>query len=179
MTFGSLYGKRVTLRPLRLSDAHALNAVLRDRRVSRFLPPRVRDESGMQFVRRVLFEGKRDGVPAFAILPAGLEEVVGQIRFVDWSRSDRKAEVGYWLRRRFWGRGLGTEALLLVCRFGFGKMSLRRIEAKVLAGNLRSRRLLEKVGFRLEGQSRLSGRLAGRWVDEWTFGLLRGELRGD
>jgi len=156
-----------------------LTAILRDRRVARFLPPRVRHESGIQFVSRVLAERKRDGGPAYAILPVGSNEVVGQIRFVDWSRSDRTAEVGYWLRRRFWDRGLGTEALRLVCRFGFGKMSLRRIEATVVSGNLGSRRVLEKVGFRLEGQSRLAGRLSDRWVDEWTFGLLPGELRED
>ena len=130
-------------------------------------------------MRRVLVERKRYGGPAYAILPVGLAEVVGQIRFVDWSRYERKAEVGYWLRRRFWGRGFGTDALRLVCRLGFDKMSLHRIEATVVSGNLRSRRLLEKVGFRLEGQSRRSGRSSGRWVDEWTFGLLRGELKED
>lgn len=143
------------------------------------MPPKVRHESGSEFVKRVLAERARDGGPAFAILPVGSDEVVGHIRFVNWSRPDRKAEVGYWLRRRFWRRSLGTEALRLVCRLGFGKMSLRRIEATVVSGNLGSRRLLEKVGFRLEGQSRRSVRLSGRWVDAWTFGLLRGELKED
>lgn len=141
------------------------------------LPPRVRKEGGRRFVSRVLGEVRRGRGPAFAIVPRDSSRAVGQIRFFDWHRSDRRAEIGYWLQRRHWGKGYGTEAVSLACAFGFGRMRLHRIVAKVVDGNRRSTRVLEHVGFRLEGRSRKSFRLGGHWVDELDFGLLSGELR--
>jgi RimJ/RimL family protein N-acetyltransferase len=89
----------------------------------------------------------------------------------------KEAEVGFWIRRKFWGRGFGTDALRAVCRFGFRSLALHRIEANVVVGNIGSRRALEKVGFRLEGRRRQAFRVGGRWYDDWRFGLLKGELR--
>ncbi|MCI4347891.1 MAG: GNAT family N-acetyltransferase [Thermoplasmata archaeon] len=154
-----------------------MNALLRDGRVTRLLPPRVRRETGRQFVTRVLRE-QRDGEGvSFAVRPLGSREVIGQIRLLNWSRSERTAEVGYWFRRKYWGRGFATDALRLTCRFGFAHMSLHRLEAIAVVGNVGSRRVLEHVGFRLEGRGRRAARLSGCWADEWRFGLLRGEMR--
>ncbi|VFS42264.1 protein YnaD [Enterobacter cancerogenus] len=44
------------------------------------------------------------------------------------------------------------------------------------AGNLASRGLLEKAGFRLEGELRESYQLAGRWHNDWLFGLLKKDV---
>lgn len=170
-------GTHVELRPLARSDATALGRILRDGRVTRFLPPVVRRETGKQFVARVL-DGRRrgQGVP-FVIVPLGAEEAIGQVRLFHWSRETRDAEIGYWLRRSVWGRGWATEAVRLACGFGFGCMRLHRIEALVLDGNDASRHVLERVGFRAEGRCRQSERLSRGWVDELRFGLLKGELR--
>jgi RimJ/RimL family protein N-acetyltransferase len=166
------------LRPLRLSDAPSLHLVLRDRRATRFLPSRVRRETGPDFVRRVLREQRKGVGVAFAIVPVGSREAVGQLRFVNWFPMNREAEVGYWIRRKYWGRGFGTDAVRLACRYGFRSMSLHRIEAIVVEGNFGSRRVLEKAGFRMEGRSRQAARVGHRWMDEWRFGLLRSEWRG-
>jgi ribosomal-protein-alanine N-acetyltransferase len=56
-------------------------------------------------------------------------------------------------------------------------MRVHRIEATIVVDNRRSGRVLEKVGFRLEGRRRRAARLSGRWADEAIFGLLRPELR--
>jgi RimJ/RimL family protein N-acetyltransferase len=169
--------RHVKIRPLRSSDAPALALILRDRLATRFLPPRVRRETGRQFVQRVLREQRRGNGRAFVVQISESRLPIGQIRLLNWSPMDREAEVGFWVRRKFWGRGLGTEALRLTCQYGFRKMSLHRIEALVVAGNVRSRRALERVGFRFEGRSRRSTRLGRQWVDTWRFGLLRSEFR--
>ncbi|MFZ0831192.1 MAG: GNAT family N-acetyltransferase [Thermoplasmata archaeon] len=176
MTVPRLRGRGVELRPLRPADAPALHLVLRDRRATRFLPPRVRRETGRQFVTRVLREERRGAGVAFAIVPLGSKEAIGQLRLFNWSPLNGEAEIGYWIRRKHWGRGFGTEAVRMACRFGFRAMSLHRIEAIVVVGNGGSRRILEKAGFRAEGRSRQASRIGPRWVDEWRFGLLRGEL---
>jgi RimJ/RimL family protein N-acetyltransferase len=142
------------------------------------LPQRVREEGGRGFVQRVLREQRGDRSRAWAILPVGRPDVIGQIRLIDIDLSyrHRSAEVGYWIRRSEWGRGFGTEALRLVVRFAFSTLRLHRLQATVAAGNARSARVLEKVGFRREGVARHAHRRAGRWRDDWLFGLLRSEF---
>jgi RimJ/RimL family protein N-acetyltransferase len=55
-----------------------------------------------------------------------------------------KRAVGYWIGRRFWGRGIATDALRLFLA-GFGE---RPLYAWVIATNAASIRVLEKCGFR-------------------------------
>jgi RimJ/RimL family protein N-acetyltransferase len=180
---GLIRGTRVSLRQLRRSDAPGLDKVLRDGKATRWLPPRVRRESGREFVDRVLREQRQSRGLCFAIVPNGSSEAVGQIRLFDWSPLQRHAEVGYWIRRSCWGRGFGTEALRLICREGFRRWHLHRIVANVVAPNVASARLLEKVGFRHEGTSRSAARIAHTWVNELDYALLRADFhdnsRGD
>lgn len=173
-----LRGQRVMLRPLRRSDAAALDATLRDSQVTRMLPPRVRRETGSQFVARVLRESRRGDGYAFAIRWIATRETIGQIRLHSLSHDERSAEVGYWIRRRDWGRGAGSEALQLVCRFGFRSLRLHRLVANVVEGNGRSIHALECAGFRCEGRRRRSARVSRGWADMLEFGLLRAEWNG-
>ncbi|MFC4729584.1 GNAT family N-acetyltransferase [Coralloluteibacterium thermophilus] len=65
-----------------------------------------------------------------------------------WFLGDgRNAEVGYLLGRAHWGRGLASELLEAVLADGFGRRRLRHVDADVAAGNLRSLRLLARLGF--------------------------------
>lgn len=87
------------------------------------------------------------------------------------------AEVGYWLGEPFWGRGLATVALRAFCQWGFVQFALRRFYAGVMSSHAQSRRVLEKVGFVLEGLHRQHICKAGVVQDQAYYGLLRGELR--
>lgn len=176
MPEAKLKGRRVTLRPLRTSDGPALDTILSDRVVTRYLPYRVRHETGPEFVARVLREQRRGEGFAYAVVRSGTTEPIGQIRLIDWSRHERSAELGYWLHRRWWGHGFATEAVRMLCRHGFATLGLHRITASVDVPNLTSIRVLEKAGFVREGTGRRAIRLRGRRVDVAEFGLLRGEL---
>lgn len=142
------------------------------------LPPRVRRETGSQFVGRVLREARQGDSYAFAIRWLGTKETIGQIRLLNWSHDEQSAEIGYFIRRKHWGRGAGSEALQLACRFGFRTLGLHRVVASVVAGNTRSIQTLENAGFHPEGRRRRSARVSRGWEDELEFGLLRGEWKG-
>lgn len=86
------------------------------------------------------------------------------------------AEVGYWLGEAYWGRGIVTKALCTFSYWAFHEFSLRRLFAGVMATNLASRRVLEKVGFQLEGVHRQHVIKAGVVKDQAYYGLLRNEL---
>ena len=72
-------------------------------------------------------------------------------------------EVGYWLARPYRGLGYGREAVDLLARTAFRRLGLHRLEARILPGNLASRRLAVRCGFRYEGRLRDEIQKDGRW----------------
>ena len=75
------------------------------------------------------------------------------------------AEIGYWLAEEYWGRGIATEAVMALTRWGFEELSLRRIFAAVFARNPASTRVLEKAGYEFEGRERARYFRDGQFID--------------
>lgn len=75
---------------------------------------------------------------------------------------DGEPEVGYWLARPFWGRGIATRAL----RLFLAAHTARPLQARVAADNQASLRVLEKCGFRLLRSERSYSNVRGVDVDE-------------
>lgn len=92
-------------------------------------------------------------------------------------REDDCAEVGFLFAPSAQGKGYGFESLQALCEFAFNQGGIRRLTATVTAGNIASRALLEKSGFRLEGELRECYFLSGRWQNDWLFGLLKHEFQ--
>jgi RimJ/RimL family protein N-acetyltransferase len=78
-------------------------------------------------------------------------------------------ELGYWLGEPFWGQGLMGEACHAVVAYSFAHHSPQRIQARVIAGNMASVRVLEKIGFDYEGTLRASLLRRGRFEDVMMF----------
>jgi RimJ/RimL family protein N-acetyltransferase len=70
------------------------------------------------------------------------------------------------------GRGVGSEAIDLACRYAFARLNLHKIYAYVLGINPRARRAFEKAGFAVEGELK-----ADRWVDGWIDVHLLARIR--
>ena len=84
-----------------------------------------------------------------------------------------RAEIGYWLAKPYWGKGIMTAVVAAACRFAFEQYGLIKISAHVFAGNTRSTRVLEKCGFQLEGYLRKHHFKEGRYVDAQLYALLK------
>ena len=97
----------------------------------------------------------------------GLESVVARTR---------AAELGIWIDEAFWARGIGTDAVRTLCRFGFREMNLARIALHVYDFNERGIRAYQKVGFLEEGRLRRDQFVDGRNIDVIVMGLLADEL---
>lgn len=98
------------------------------------------------------------------------ERLIGCIGLEGFSPGAHKAELGYWLARPFWGRGLMTEALKPVLRYCFATLRLAKLTAHVFVGNDASARVLEKLGFEREGMLRSHFKKEGRLLDAWAYG---------
>ena len=81
------------------------------------------------------------------------------------------AEIGYWLGRAFWNRGVMTAALRAMTRYGFEQFSLTRIYAVPFAANTASQRVLEKAGYQREGLLRRAAIKDGNVTDQVLFAI--------
>ena len=72
----------------------------------------------------------------------------------NWSKDHQKAEVGFWLISDYWGQGIMTEAMPLICKYGFEELGLHRIEGFVETENINCKRAMGKLEFFHEGTMR-------------------------
>ena len=91
-------------------------------------------------------------------------QVAGNIASFDQAG---EREVGYWIGRQFWGRGVATRALAAL----LGLAEARPLYAHVAKHNIASRRVLEKCGFSVIGEDRGFSDTPGQEVEEWILKL--------
>ncbi len=84
----------------------------------------------------------------------------------------RTAELGYWLGRACWGRGIMTEAVRAMAGYAFTRLDLDRLFACLFPWNLASVRVLEKTGFRCEARLEQAAVKDGRTVDQLLYALV-------
>jgi [ribosomal protein S5]-alanine N-acetyltransferase len=82
------------------------------------------------------------------------------------------AELGFWLGRPHWNRGLGTAAVRAFTAWARAAFHLHRVSARVLATNPASARVLRKCGYRHEGTLREAIRKEGHLHDLLLFSHL-------
>ena len=166
---------RFVLRPLTPRDAGGLLAHFRDPEVIEFMdiePLRTLGEAQavVGWASDLLAQGRgiRWGVRA----QEG-QRLIGTCGFnaLELERG-RRGELAYDLAVAFWGQGVMREVLPAVVAFGFERIGLRRIEAMVTDGNVRSRRLLERLGFACEGRLRDHAFWKGRFWDQLIYARL-------
>ena len=92
------------------------------------------------------------------------EEVAGNIVCFD-QLGER--EVGYWLGKEYWGRGIATGALEEFLK----SIETRPLYAHVAKHNIGSRRVLEKCGFTIAGEDRFFSEIIGKNIDEYILTL--------
>jgi len=94
-------------------------------------------------------------------------EVNGQVAgHLDSYLIEGERQVGFWLGREFWGRGIATEAL----KQFLGVVKTRPLFGQVAKHNIRSRRVLEKCGFKLIGEDKYTNP-ANEEVEEFVLRL--------
>jgi RimJ/RimL family protein N-acetyltransferase len=81
----------------------------------------------------------------------------------------RSAEIGYWLGRAFWGRGVITQAVRATTQYAFSSLGLHRVFAVPFTHNRASLRVLEKCGYAHEGVMRRSAIKDGRVLDQHLY----------
>ena len=175
----TLHTARLRLRPFTEADADALFTLHSNPRVLRYwdAPPWRERARAQRFIAacRQLAE---DGSGArLAVDRASDETFIGWCALARWNPDHRSAALGYCFEEAAWGHGYATEAARAVLRWAFDTLDLNRVQAEADTRNAASARVLEKLGFVLEGTLREDCVVDGEVSDSWVYGLLRREYR--
>jgi len=172
--FPVLETERLMLRQPRPTDAPALHALRSDPRTMEHIG-RPRSTSLADAGERIrLAEADRAnnaGISWFLTLK-GDDTAVGTIGYYRLQLEHHCGEVGYLLAPDLWGKGLMGEALEAVVQQGFERLRFHRIEAVTDPRNQRSRRLLERHGFVLEGLLKENYLHDGHFLDSAVYSRL-------
>lgn len=175
--------ERLVLRSLSRRDAPALLDYLTRNRdfLSEWEP--VRDEayytlpSAQEFIRAEHADHRRHSAMKLHLSKKGEKRIIG---YVGLSNIVRGAFLSCFAGCRLdtdeINRGYMTEAMREVIRIAFDGMGLHRIEANIIPRNVRSRRVVEKLGFTLEGMSRKYLRINGVWEDHLHYVVLNEKI---
>ena len=147
--------QRLILRRWEDSDAESLYEYARDPDVGPIAgwPAHQSIEESRAVIRNV-FNGKE----AYAICLKTDNRAIGAIELklnghTDLTDRDDECELGYWLGKPFWGQGIMPEAAKELLRHAFEDLNLSRVWAGTYEGNVKSKRVQEKCGFRYQWKS--------------------------
>ena len=145
-------GPRFSLRALSGSDAPALFELGRNPDVTRFFSwqPYEAVHEAADFIASLDRQSEAGERLELGIFD-NEGELVGITGFSEFSHRDRRAVLGTWLGREFWGSGANRESKALVLALGFRSLGLLRVTALASPQNVRSVAALQRLGFVHEG----------------------------
>lgn len=149
-----LQGDKVLLRPLTEEDAEKMFEYLQDVEIpvkSGIKIPENMEES-LDDIKIINAEMEHRLNHAFAITIQN--EFAGRISLFNINCEDNDAETGFWIARKYWNNGYGTEALKIITDYAFTNLKLTRLKACVKKNNRSSARVLEKNGFKITQQNK-------------------------
>jgi ribosomal-protein-alanine N-acetyltransferase len=167
--------ERLVLRKLEMDDLADIFSYACDPEVAKYTSwtAHKTNNDTSAFLNYVLDLYKKGEVAPWGVVRE--RKVIGTCGFVGWDLDHSRAEIGYALSRKYWGRGLMTEAVVRIINFGFRTMQLNRIQARCEAANIASARVMEKAGMRFEGVLREHEYSKGRYLDIVICSILRRE----
>ena len=159
------------LRPFRPEDAPSIATVANERDIwlqvrDRFPHPYTRLHAD-EFITHAM---TREPPQNLAVVVDSA--AVGSISIFPQTDIERvSAEIGYWLGKPYWGRGIMTPAVKAMTRYAIDNFGLTRVFAVISARNTGSMRVVEKAGYVREGLMRQSAIKNGQVQDQYLYGF--------
>lgn len=105
------------------------------------------------------------------------DKVIGCISLMDINNEARRAEMGYWVCKKYWGQGIATEAAKFMLNFGFKKLKLHSIIARYFDINPASGKVMKKSGMTYVGTIREHEFRFGKFYNVGYYEMLETDLK--
>ncbi len=145
--------KRLILRPWREEDLEPFAQLNADPRVMEYFPATLSKAESDQLAQRIKNKMDEKGWGMWAISVPGIAEFIG---FIGLNSEDQVSfpapftpavEVGWRIAFEYWGKGYATEGAKAALAYGFKTLHLGEIVSFTAVQNMRSRRIMEKIGM--------------------------------
>jgi ribosomal-protein-alanine N-acetyltransferase len=175
-----LYGKRIMLRPLVPSDFVAWSEVRRrngewllvwEPQRSEYIADPAKDPQA--FDRRCVARDRERQAGTAYTLGLFIDDIfAGEVNLNNVVRGAMQTgTVGYWIDRKHAGNGYIAEGVAVLAHFAFEELKIHRIEVCIIPRNTNSKKVMEKLSFRLEGLSERFLEINGVWEDHLRYGF--------
>jgi ribosomal-protein-alanine N-acetyltransferase len=174
-TFKPIETERLIIRAIEQLDADDCFQIFSDQEIHLLmaLPFHENIEQTSQFIKKTHHDYIDNNFAWFAVVEKSSNKTIGMLVFDDYSPKFCKTGLAYVFAKDFWGKGYAFEASKALVDFGFESMGLNRIYATVDPENLRSERVLEKLGMQYEGYLRQEVRCQGTFKDRKLYAILK------
>ncbi len=178
VTKSILIGNLVYLRQIEIADCNESYCKwLNDSEVNQFLETKWSDQDLDSIKSFVMLQRESNHSFLFAIVLKENNQHIGNIKIGPINPHYSHADISYFIGEKdCWHKGIATEAINLICEFGFKELNLHRIEAGAYDCAIGSWKALEKCGFKREGVLREQIFFDGKYVDVFRYGILRDEF---
>ena len=176
----SLETDRLILRPLKDQDSESLYENVKEYDIAKWtisIPHPYPKEGAMAFIKQSKKHMQSGLAYHLAILSKDTSELMGVMSLIGVNMRHRNAELGYWVGKDYWNKGIATEAASKMLEFGFKDLNMQRISARCIHGNIPSIRVIEKIGMKYEGTFRKEILKEDRFIDMKYYAILKEEWR--
>jgi aminoglycoside 6'-N-acetyltransferase len=180
-SFECLTSTRLIIRRFAAGDAEALASYRGDSEVARYqdweFPYPLSEATNFIAMLDHLAPGRPGTWFQFAVTLASSGALIGDVALRTDPVDASQAELGFTFAVAHQGHGYATEAVQTVVQYGFVGLAIHRVFAQTDVRNLPAQRLLERLGFRKEGELRDSIWFKGAWATDILYAQLESEWR--
>jgi [ribosomal protein S5]-alanine N-acetyltransferase len=172
--FPELYTERLRLRRLTESDVDVMYAMRSHEAVMQYMDMRKTETYAEAKTKLEEMNADIDsniGI-TWCISLLNHNDMIGYVSIWRIDPAHFRGEVGYALSPHFWGKGIASEALEAVVKFGFSQLHLHSLEAIINPNNNGSASVLEKQGFVKEGHFKENYYFDGKFLDSVVYSKL-------
>lgn len=173
-----LEGKRIILRDHLKTDLEDMHEWRSDNEVMRYAPNMKTSylaETEIQLAESIAESLKTPRLKYYLAVVLQSGEIIGDAGFTVLYKDEHGgiANMGYFLKRQFWGCGYGTEAARLMISYCFEKLELHKVTAGCDAENKGSEKIMIKCGMTKEAEYRKHVLIDHTWRDRLEYAILR------
>jgi ribosomal-protein-serine acetyltransferase len=169
-----LRGRRIVLNPVRIVNSSELFRIIDESRehLQKWLPwvdfvRCVDDERHM--VEQWLYEMQMRTAIHFCINISDQLVGLASTHQIDWM--NQKTSIGYWVKKDMVNKGIATEATAVLMQYLFERLKIHRVYIQAATGNAASNRVIQKLGFNLEGTLKDNERIGDGFVNHNIYGM--------
>ncbi len=172
--------ERLLLRPIEDKDVDDITEILSNPAISKYntnIPYPYTRENALYFIQDSKDKLQKGTYYRFAIVWRESNKMIGMVSLFHVNKTDNNGEVGIWLSKDFWGKGIVSETANLFLEFAFDEMSLNKVYGITVSKNIRAKKVFAKLKFKLVGKLREQAFMDNEYVDVLYFDLLKSEYK--